>query len=333
MQYETTESWMEFNVARLRLSIRAVETMRLPQYKGSTLRGAFGHAFRSVSCGQPGQDCKVCLLRVGCPFAYVFATSPGQDAEVLRLNEEIPRPFVFEPPEDSRCVYAPGETMDFGLVLIGRGIEYLPYFIVTFQELGRNGMGTGRGRFELARVVACVAGQEHSVYDDTDGRIHWREAECTVSADQIIASRPPQSGDLTVSFKTMTRLKDRGEYMTNPEFHPLLRALLRRISALSYFHCGTRLEADYQGLSARARSVALAANQTTWVDWERYSGRQKEWMSMGGLVGRAVYHGAWQEFWPWLALGEWVHVGKNATFGLGKYVIHKGLSANSGQEL
>jgi len=56
-------------------------------------------------------------------------------------------------------------------------------------------------------------------------------------------------------------------------------------------------------------------------------------MSMGGLVGRAVYHGAWQEFWPWLALGEWVHVGKNATFGLGKYVIHKGLSANSGQEL
>lgn len=314
------DAWISIKVARVRLAIRAVEPMRMPPFKGATLRGAFGHAFRKVACGQPGQDCKDCLLRESCPYAYIFATSPGQDAEVLRLNEEIPRPFVFEPPEDARRDYAPGDTMNFGLVLVGRGIEYLPYFIVAFKQLGQHGMGIGRGRFELTRVTVCTEDDERMVYDDTEGRVHWRGFEWAATAEQI-ARRRSEGDGLAVTFETMTRLKDAGAYVTSPEFHVLLRALLRRISALSYFHCGVRLEADYRGLGERARAVALAVNETRWQDWERFSGRQKEWMSLGGLVGRAVYRGEWREFWPWLALGEWVHVGKNATFGLGKYCV------------
>ena len=39
-----------FNFARFRIQFEAVDNLLLPEYKGSSFRGCFGHAFREVSC-------------------------------------------------------------------------------------------------------------------------------------------------------------------------------------------------------------------------------------------------------------------------------------------
>ena len=44
-------------------------------------------------------------------------------------------------------------------------------------------------------------------------------------------------------------------------------------------------------------------------------------MQLGGLVGSANYAGDLAAFLPFVALGVFLHVGKNATFGLGKYRV------------
>ena len=54
------------------------------------------------------------------------------------------------------------------------------------------------------------------------------------------------------------------------------------------------------------------------IDATRYSSRQDERMDLGGLVGAAAYEGDLAEFLPWLLWGQLVHVGMNATFGLGR---------------
>ena len=41
--------------------------------------------------------------------------------------------------------------------------------------------------------------------------------------------------------------------------------------------------------------------------------------SHGGFTGDVTYRGDFRPFWPWIAAGEWVHVGKGVTFGLGRY--------------
>ena len=121
----------------------------------------------------------------------------------------------------------------------------------------------------------------------------------------------------------MTRLKSDRDYVRRPEFHVLLRALLRRISALSYFHCGQRIEADFAGLAARSRAVVLARDATAWRDWTRFSSRQDARMDLGGIIGEAEYEGDLAEFLPWLFWGQIAHVGKNATFGLGRIALSK----------
>ncbi|MBC8232906.1 CRISPR system precrRNA processing endoribonuclease RAMP protein Cas6, partial [bacterium] len=60
-----------------------------------------------------------------------------------------------------------------------------------------------------------------------------------------------------------------------------------------------------------------------WKTWWRYSGRQKQRMNWGGLVGELDFVGELSEFLPYIRLGEYVHVGKSATFGLGQYQLKR----------
>jgi hypothetical protein len=44
-------------------------------------------------------------------------------------------------------------------------------------------------------------------------------------------------------------------------------------------------------------------------------------MALGGAVGTWHLEGELAPFIPLLHLGQWLHVGKNATFGLGRYTL------------
>lgn len=88
-----------------------------------------------------------------------------------------------------------------------------------------------------------------------------------------------------------------------------------------YFHHGEELDVDFTGLIGRAERVRTLSEDTRWVDWDRYSGRRDARITLGGLVGKVIYSGNAAEFRPLLKIGEYVHVGKGAVFGMGKYRI------------
>jgi CRISPR-associated endoribonuclease Cas6 len=114
-------------------------------------------------------------------------------------------------------------------------------------------------------------------------------------------------------------LKYDGQLSPNLEFHILIRNLLRRISLLSYFHCGEELSLDFKGLIEKSREVRVKKTNLSWFDWERYSNRQDTKMMLGGFIGSITFEGDLEKFVPFLLLGEYIHVGKGTSFGLGKY--------------
>jgi hypothetical protein len=327
----------KLRIAKYRFTLEAVERLGLPRYKGSTLRGGFGAVFKRTVCFQKEvKSCADCLLQANCPYAYIFETSPPQDAEVLHTYSDVPLPFVIEPPPDTKTVYEPEESLDFGLVLVGRAINYLPYFIVVFQELGRVGLGRGRGKYTLREVAAVqpLDGAEEMIYSaanemvrERDLSVGWAEIEAQSSKLKVQNPTPnlqPPTSKLTVNFLTPTRMKHEGHFVTRPEFHVLVRNILRRVSSLDYFHCGERWDTDYRGIIEAAKGVELVEARTEWVDWERYSRRQEATMKLGGFVGRVIYQGDWAPFAALLILGELVHVGKACVFGHGKYKVAVG---------
>ncbi|MDI9571327.1 MAG: CRISPR system precrRNA processing endoribonuclease RAMP protein Cas6 [Pseudomonadota bacterium] len=51
----------------------------MPEYKGSTFRGVFGHALRSVVCALRRRSCADCLLATRCLYPFVFETTPADE--------------------------------------------------------------------------------------------------------------------------------------------------------------------------------------------------------------------------------------------------------------
>lgn len=297
---------------RYTFTLAMLEPVKLPEYIGSTLRGGFGHAFKKVVCTFKGRQCDDCLLKHRCVYAYVFETLPPEDTAVMRKYRRAPHPFVIEPSMEGRQCYAPGEPLEFGLVLIGKGIEYLPYFIYAFEELGNMGIGKGKGKYSL-KQVRC--GTE-VVYDGAARTM--KSAGVATTAE----TPPEQAADsLTLRFITPTRIVRNEKLVDTPTFQDIFRTLLRRLSLLSYFHCGQELQADYKGLIERSGNIKSIASSLKWHDWERYSTRQDERMTLGGFLGEMTFEGDLAEFIPFFIAGEMVHVGKGTGFGLGGYEI------------
>lgn len=309
-------------LAHYRFTLIADTPIYLPPYKGSALRGGFGHAFKRMVCFQPDvKTCGGCLLRYTCPYAYVFEMPTPEDAEVLRANEDAPLPLIITPPLDRRTDYAPGDALVFHITLIGRAADYLPYFLIAFQELGRRGLGRGRGRYHLARVEAVnpLTQATDNVYDMAQPT-HIHACALTVDGGQVQAVAEKLSPErLTVELTTPTRIKHQAQFVFNgPPFDALVKALLGRISSLSYFHCGERWETDFRGWIDRAAEIEIVSADTSWAQWERYSGRQQQRISMGGLVGTVTYTGDLAPYRALLALGTLIHAGKGTVFGNGR---------------
>ena len=305
-----------FRLARYRLTLTALSTITMPPYAGSTLRGGFGHAFRKMVCTQGPIDCKDCMLNAACPYPYIFETAPFEGAQQLRTYGDVPRPFVIDP-LDTRGEYRKGESFSFQLTLIGRAIDYLPYFLVSFRELGEMGIGKGRGRFQLTHVRAD---EGESVYDGDTQMVH-NLANARSFDDIRRETESLPTNELTLGLITPTRITHEGALTDQLPFHVFWRRLIGRISALAYFHCGESLEMDFKGLIEKAMGVEMTDSTLRWKDWTRYSSRQDRKMQLGGLVGRMSYAGQLAEFVPYVGLGAFLHVGKNATFGLGRYKV------------
>ncbi len=245
---------------------------------------------------------------------------------MMRKYTAAPHPFIIEPPLETQRAYQNEEELSFGLVLIGRAVDYLPYFIYTFEELGRHGLGKGKGKYQLLRVIEEMPGNCASKAGPIKKVIYQGENKTLADSaypivwQDIVDDQSPK--EICLNFLTPTRIKYENKLIKNIEFHIFFRNLLRRISLLSYFHCGEKLDnKGFKTLIEEAKQIKTVFRKLFWNDWERYSTRQGSRMKMGGFIGEARFQGDLKPFWPYIRLGEFVHIGKGSSFGLGKYEV------------
>ncbi|OQY10108.1 MAG: hypothetical protein B6I30_08850, partial [Desulfobacteraceae bacterium 4572_187] len=195
-----------FTFAVFRLTLEAIDEMRLPPYKGSALRGSFGHAFRRVVCPMRRKDCEGCVLTAKCVYHYIFETMPSEDDPFVRnRNDKAPHPYIIRPPLDGVERYGKGKELIFDLILIGKAIDYLSYFAYTFMQMGKNGLGRGRGKFFLKRIDA-IDPDKTSIELYRAGSETLRSESARISCEALMNRRPsPQR--CTLRFLTRLELK------------------------------------------------------------------------------------------------------------------------------
>lgn len=251
--------------------------------------------FRSIACLGAERNFDKCQLGALCPYHYIFETPPPANSVVLDKVPTAPQPFILEPPLEEKRTYEPGEELIFHLVLIGKAFDYLPYFIYAFDELGRRGLGRGKGSYLLASVAWLnVKGTPTPVYDGEGKRLASVCRALTI-ADFLLPALPLQ---LTINFLTPTRLRYENHLAATCEFHVFFRNLARRLALLCYFHCDGDFPSERREFVESARAIETIASDLRWLEWARYSNRQQRHVHMGGLVGQVTYRGDFTEFFP-----------------------------------
>lgn len=302
------------------VTVRFLEKAVVPPYEGSMIRGAFGRAFKESCCPFPHNG-NGCPLGDKCPYGYVFETSPPEDARDFAKNQEVPRPYVFEPPDDTKMEYAPGEKMRFGFNVVGRAVEYMPYFIYAFSKMGHEGVGRLKARYRLEKVVANnpLVGMREEIFD---GEVVRNRRLPTNWEDAVNASRKLEEERVHLEFLTPTFVKFRGRVSSEaPTFAALVQALLIRIPMLSIVHSGKLWQEDFKAEVRRAEEVETVRDSTTWVSFRRYSSFRGKVELLEGIVGNVEYSGPISTFLPLICMGQLTHVGKRAVFGLGRYNV------------
>ena len=313
----------KFALVYYRFTLVALDKIHLPPYKGSVLRGGFGQVFKRLVCTYPRMCDKKCQIGNDCPYGYVFETSPPPDAKALSLNNQIPRPYIIEAPRDRREMILPGEQLSFGLTLVGYGMNLFPHFLAVFRELGWQGLGKTRGRYELLAIdaVSPYDSQVQPVYRQTNSQVAITDLILTGNTFTAGAAQLP-TDHITLEFFTPVQLKHKGKIVRRgPSFQALVKSLLSRASSLSLFHCHQQLEVDFRGLIDQATQVKIKESRTRWEKAAHFSWRQKQEILQDGLIGQVTYTGNVQPYLSLLLLGELIQAGKGTVRGNGQYQI------------
>ncbi len=277
------------------------------------LRGSFGYFLKKIVCIIHKKECNDCLLKSNCAYAYIFNTSPDSNDFILSNYRTIPHPYVINNLEQVNK-----KTVKFNLVLVGKAITYFPYFILAYSKIGSD-EGLYNNKFQIKKITSYKSLKD---YFRKKGHIVFRDEKIQKEPRVLKMAElefVKQNIIKKIIFLTPVRIKYSGKYVTNLEFHYLIRNLLRRISLLLYYHCGKKWTADIKEIIEKSKKIKIVKSELKFTEWERYSKRQEQKMRLGGVEGSIELEqcNELKYFTNLLIAGTILNIGKQSAFGFG----------------
>jgi len=311
-----------FKLSILNFTLKCEDEINLPIYKGSTLRGGFGKILWKIICTKKDIDCYNCINKYICIYSQIFKTPNPLNSKIFSKIKYIPHPFIIEPPLEIDKLYSKNDEIKFKLILFGNIINFYNYFIIAFEELGKNGIGKGKGHFKLKEVIdeinnsILIGENKNSFLPDSPNLLPLSNLY-----DEFLSQI--NLNEIKLNFITPTRILYNGKLIDDLPFHIFIKNLIRRIWLILYFHHKIDLPLNYNELIDSSLNVDIKNNNLYWYDWERYSSTQNTKIKLGGFKGVITYTGDLEIFIPLIFIGSYIHIGKQTSFGLGKYEIIK----------
>ena len=310
----------DFAVSVFRIKIKGEEEIPLPDFPGVTLRGAFGMALKRTNCVTRQKDCTACMLNQKCVYATSFENIFSGDSPFLKGTDRAPHPVLVYPVELGKSVTRKGGTYTMGLTVFGDKRDYLPYYVYAVSRLGKIGLGKARGKFRITSVqeIHFPRGKKEIYYPGKETLALEGQG---VSIHAILAKKARHS---RVTLKTLTplRLKVGRKLIKNPEPAQIIKSALFRLRVLSSLYSDETLDLlkdlDFKSL---LRNVTMESANFAWWEVSRYSKRQETSMKLGGAMGSLTLSGDLKKVLSFLRVGQWIHVGKNTGFGLGRFEL------------
>jgi hypothetical protein len=275
------------------------------------LKTHFEAAFRQVancadsSFGNCAEGCQ-------CPYHQTFSQPLSTDPTALKRYQKPSLPFVFQIP-----ILPPlpnlGNSVELGLILIGSAVNFVGDYIAATELMLLSPGFRSMATTSLVKVESAGYGG-HRQLIMAPGQVFAAGLLATLSLQGLLESALLSHHTITMTIVTPMRILIEGKAMRRFSFSHFIRAIFRRVSSMVYYYGGSEAELNFKWL---AEQSSLVECTDVAYQWEARDSKRS------GLTGRVTLQGDLTEYHPFLLAGEYLNVGKSATFGLGRYILGK----------
>lgn len=305
---------LQVRFVKLRFMAVCLEDSILPKDKVSAIRGGMGEMLLRMNCVRD-RECETCDFETECIVQRImysqfairpfFATANGGAGYVLEC-------------ESYKESFKAGERFDFYLLLFGKSIVYINQIYQALSMLGeQEGIGKYHARFQIENITNM---EGMSILDNK--MINMDRYVIHILYDYVMFRKMRlgslnERKEILMMFDSPLTLKCQNEYLQEFQIEPIVNAIKRKIYMLD---CLEGIESGI--LESNDYSIPqILQQEQRLVGVKRFSSRKNEKMILRGLQGYAVMTGVTEELLDLFLVGELIHIGKNTSFGFGRFHI------------
>lgn len=299
---------LQIRYVKLHFKIQFMEAVRLPVNKVSAIRGGIGEMLLRANCIR-NRNCANCDFESECIVRRTMYSKFDVKPAFVTTGDSVG--YVLEC-ENYKEIFEREDTLEFQLILFGKTIVYFIQFLQALYQLGSAGLGREHAQFQILSIRNTL-GKE--ILDRNNVLM---ENYLIHTLNDYVEYRLGQglSWKNLIHFKTPVTLKYQGKFQENLVLEAVIAAVFRRLYILDCFEGLDCDEMHWQG-----GYPEVLGESSEKISVRRYSGTQEQKMTLWGVKGDLLLSEIPKEILPALLAGEIMHIGKNTSFGFGRYRV------------
>ncbi len=306
-------SSLQIRYVKLHFTLEYIEACTVPEHKVSAIRGGIGEMLLRQFCIRD-RNCEKCDFLSECPVQRILYSKPEIEPAFMGQGDSVG--YVIEC-EDHREEVDEGDETRLNILLFGKSIIHFSQILEALHILGMQGYGKNCARFVITSITNTL-GEELL----EDGSIRMDRYQIRLVSDYVEyrkrqLKKEGYDGTCTLQFSSPVTIKHQGQFIHDFQPDALLAAAARRVYILN---CYEGIDTDRHALQEGLEAVK-EAQSCRQVKVDRYSSRKGEKMTLHGFMGSVRLTDVSERALEMLLVCELIHIGKNTSFGFGRYRI------------
>ena len=305
---------LKIRYIKLHFTVAMLDDTELPVNKVSALRGGMGEMLLRANCVRD-RDCINCDFESECIVRRTMYSKYKIVPQFVTTDDSVG--YILEC-ENYDELFEQGDLLQFNLILFGNAIVYFNQYMQAFFTLGNEGIGKEHARYQ---VVSVTNTRNRPLF--TDGSVYMVNYQIQTLGEYVdyrIRRMKRTGSQNRLVFHTPVSLKYQGEFLEEYHMEAIWNAVLRRIYMLDCFEEITDNVYTMEELKA-LKLPDIVKQEARHVGVRRYSSTQDKKIVLNGIKGYIQLDLIPEQMLPWLLAGELIHIGKNTSFGFGRYSV------------
>ena len=305
------EDLLDVEYIKLHFTAELLEDAALPRQKASALRGGMGEMLLRINCIRD-RHCDQCPYEPECLVRRIMYSKMRTQPEFMSAGDSVGYVICCE---DRRENFEAGDTFEFSMMLFGRMAVYFGQILQAFQYLGYQGLGKEKAKFKIVRVT------NSKLQNILDGQNVYMERVTTQRIADYVSYRKEKrretpGNSAILILRTPLTIKSQGEQLSEVQAEAFFKSIVRRLYMLNCYE-----KSDAKAPEELESIPTLTMQSVRPVTVKRYSTTHDDRIGLEGIIGECRMENVSERNLELLYAGELVHVGKNTSFGFGRYTV------------